>query len=109
MPNPSVGDLRYQIDIVQPAVNDGYDSGTDTTVATGVWANVEDLTGIEMVRAQMIASRATHRVTVRYRAGLTTSMRIVFGARTFDIEGILDIGKPRGVWLQLLCAECMDA
>lgn len=101
---PSFGDLRYQIDLIQPGVGDGYDTTPATTVASGVWANVEDLSGLELVRAQMISAKATHRVTIRYRA-VSTSMQVVFGSRTFDIQGILDVGKPRGTWLQLLCAE----
>lgn len=105
MPNPTIGDLRYQIDIIQPGVGDGYDTTPASTIASGVWAEIIDLSGLELVRAQMIAAKVTHRVTIRYRAGLSTNMQVVFGSRTFDIQGILDVGKPRTTWLQLLCVE----
>ncbi len=73
------------------------------TVAT-LWGNLQPLNGDERLRAMKLESHVTHRIAVRYRAGVTTDMRIVFGARTFNIRAVIDVGERRRR-LELLCEE----
>lgn len=103
---PRPGDLPFKIDIVSPdeTSDDGYGEPGTATILSNVWANVEDLTGLELVRAQMIADKSTHRITVRYHAEIESKMRAVFEGHTYHIQSVLDTGKPtRKVWLTLLC------
>lgn len=103
---PTASDLRYKINLLeQDDSNIGYGEPAYTAFASGVWANVEDLHGLELIREQKIAAKVTHRVTVRYRASVLANMRITFEGKTFFIEAVLDRDKPRKVWLTLLCSE----
>lgn len=69
-----------------------------------LWADVDELNGNELWRAQQVQSKVTHFVTILYYAGLTTAHRIVWEARTLGIDGI---ANPDGVkrQLELRCAE----
>ena|SRR6266496_1578386 len=109
---PTVNDLRYRIDIVQPddASEDGYGDPGVTAVMSNVPANVIDLGGIELVRAQMIADKATHKVFARYDSRIQEKQAVIFESRTFRIEDVSDAsvpgcGFPRHRWLILLCVE----
>ena len=73
------------------------------TVAT-LWGDVRPLNGDERLRAMKLENRVTHRIAVRYRAGVTADMRIVFGTRTFNIRAAIDVGERRRN-LELLCDE----
>ena len=76
---------------------------TWTDVAT-VWAAIEPLKGAERLHAQQLQSPVTHRVTMRYRAGVRPSMRLVFDARTLNIRAVID-PQERNRTLELLCEE----
>ena len=73
------------------------------TVAT-VWGSIEPLRGGERLRALRLEAQVTHRIVIRFRAGVTSDMRIAFGARVFNIRAVLDIGERRRA-LELLCEE----
>jgi SPP1 family predicted phage head-tail adaptor len=82
------GPMRNQI---QLQVNTpGQDSSgsqvmTWTTVAT-VWAQVWAVSGQERMIAAQVQASLTHRVRIRYYAGLTTAYRVVMSdGRTFNI------------------------
>lgn len=69
-----------------------------------VWAKVEELGGNESQQAQQTQSGATHRVRIRYYAGLSTRDRLLWDGRTLEIRGITN---PDGVkeFLLLACEE----
>jgi SPP1 family predicted phage head-tail adaptor len=85
--NPHSAELRYKVDIIMPddTSEDGYGSSPPAVVVAGVWANVEDLTGLELVRAQMIADKATHRVTCRYDSRIQSGMQVSDSGRIYRI------------------------
>jgi SPP1 family predicted phage head-tail adaptor len=69
------GRLRHRIDVFAPAGSQdsyGEPSAAESPVAASVPARVEVLSGSELFEAQQIHSATTHRVTMRWRAGLTT-------------------------------------
>lgn len=74
-----------------------------TDVAT-VWAAVEPLTGKEPYIAQQLQGQVTHKVTVRYRTGITPAQRVLYGTRVFDVEAVVD-PKERHSVLILACEE----
>ncbi len=100
------GELRHRITIQQatetPSTS-GAITQTWSTVAT-VWAAIEALSGREAFAAQQVNAQVSSRIRIRYRAGITPKMRIVFGARTFNIESVMDMESRRRE-LQLLVSE----
>jgi head-tail adaptor len=60
--------------------------------------------GGEMGEAGTVVATQTHLVRGRYRADLSTAVRIVFGARTFNVITVRDLDESRRT-LELVCAE----
>jgi SPP1 family predicted phage head-tail adaptor len=71
---------------------------------TTVWAAVEPLRGKEEIISAQVTSETTHRITVRYRDGLNSHMRIKFGSREFRIESLINLDE-RNRQLELMCVE----
>lgn len=74
------------------------------TFEAGVRCSVEELSGKELEFAMRQVANATHKVVMRYRAGVTPRMRLYWGTRTLNIEAVTD---PEGLRkkLHLLCVE----
>lgn len=101
-----IGRLRHRVVLQRPVR--GNDEGGTATITwepiAPVFAAIEALSGSELERSDGLAARATHRVTLRYRADVSPDMRIILGARTFEIRAALDVdGRKR--WLQCHCEE----
>lgn len=101
-----IGKLRHRVTLQELVkTDDGYGGIVETwqDVAT-VWAAIEPLRGNERYTAQQVQSELSHKVTIRYRAGIKPQMRILYGNRVFDIEAVIDVDE-RHRWLELLCSE----
>lgn len=106
----NAGKLRHRVTIQQLVkTDDGYGGIVETwqDVAT-VWAAVEPLRGNERYRAQQVQAELTHKVIMRYRAGIKPQMRLLYGNRIFEIEAVIDV-EERHKWIELLCAETIPA
>lgn len=103
---PEIGELRQRI-VFQSAIklDDGY-GGKEIVWrdAFSAWARIEPLSAHEKFEAMSVQSGVTRRVYIRYRPDVGTEMRIKYGNRIFEIEGILDVGE-RKRFLELLCSE----
>lgn len=55
----------------------------------------------ERMLADSERSTATDRFYIRYLAGVTTSMRLIFNSQNYDIDAVLDIGG-RGREIEIL-------
>lgn len=86
-----------------PVDDFGQESETWATVAT-VWASVEPLSGRELLAAQQVQGETTHRVRMRYQAGVTTSTRLLFNLRPLNIVSVINKNEA-GAFLELLCTE----
>ncbi|NBW15375.1 MAG: head-tail adaptor protein [Caulobacteraceae bacterium] len=99
------GDLWARITIEQPssAQNEvGESTLTWTTYAT-VWADVQPLGGREAQRYAETVGLSTHRVTLRYLSGLTSSMRVSYDGRTLEIG---QVNERERKWIhELICTE----
>ena len=71
------------------------------TVAT-VWAAVEPLQGREFFAAQTAFSETTTRIRMRYRPGITTTMRILFEGAFYNVQSVIEPHTRRRE-LQLMC------
>jgi SPP1 family predicted phage head-tail adaptor len=101
------GRLRHRVTIQQEAVIKGALGGQAKSwvdVVT-VWEAVEPIRGREFFAAQQVNSEVTHRVTIRYRTGVTAKMRLVFQGRVLDISAPPIDVEERHRDLQLMCIE----
>ena len=63
-------------------------------VAT-LWGEVESLRGETRLAADRLEQAVTHRITLRWRAGVTGAMRLRLGARVFVIRAARDPDESR--------------
>lgn len=102
----NAGELRHRVTFQRRGPDPATGGLTDWTDHATVWAKVEDLSGRDYFRAQMLgeASLVTTRITIRWRPDVDPHMRVRCGGRTFGIKAVLDPdGRKR--FLQLMCAE----
>jgi len=107
--------FRWRVKIVQPTRTKdsmGSINEDDATVFAEVWAAVEALSattfGKKVYSSLQEVSEVTHRVTIRYLAGVKASMNVWFRDRVFKIEAIVDPDEQQKV-LYLLCIERNDS
>jgi SPP1 family predicted phage head-tail adaptor len=84
---------------------------TWSDVAT-VWADVQPLSGRELLAAQANKSELTHTVTIRYQSQFSdpkvmAAMRILYAARIFNIHASIDPDE-RHIALELACGEGLN-
>lgn len=101
------GGLRHQVYL--QAVSRTEDEGSGGVEAWSDssgphYASVQPLTGNEALRGLQLSATVTHRVTMRYRAGVTAKNRVRFGARHFDVRLVIDRDE-RHERLELLAEE----
>lgn len=70
------------------------------------WAEIKQLSGRELWKAQQVQPDATHQLTFQFAAGADTAMRIRYGTRYFGILS-LDDGNEDGVEHVCICKEAV--
>ncbi len=102
----NIGKLRHRVTIQQQAQTRDEYGGVVTTWQTFAdrWAAIEPLSGRELFAAQQLANTVSIRVRLRYLAGVTPAMRVLYGTRTFSIQAVINV-EERNEELQLLCEE----
>lgn len=58
----------------------------------------------ERVFAEQLTAGITHRITIRYRSGVTAAQRIVYQGRSFNIRSVVNVGEA-GVILEIQAEE----
>jgi len=89
------GAKRYQVDLYLPSTSldrQGQRTGADTLVMEGLPAAIEQLTGLELVRAQRIWPTATYSVqlTAYPGHGITSKHYLLWGTRKLHIGAVID-------------------
>ena len=80
------------------AVQDSYGQETETwTEFAKVWAEKVDIKARERFAAAQDIAEETTRFRLRWLAGITPKMRIVLDDKTFNIEGIAELGRRAGL------------
>lgn len=85
------GRLRHRLAIRQPTVSRnevGEEITTWATLAT-VWGRIEALRGEEQLQAKQLTAEIVARATLRYRADVSTDMRIQYDSSEYDIDAVL--------------------
>lgn len=101
-----IGRLRHRVTIEQKSVTRsaiGEEVVSWVAFAT-VWAEVAPLRGREFFAAQQTQSSVDYKVTMRYLAGVTREMRIVWDGLPLDIVSVIDVEGRRAV-LELMCVS----
>jgi len=105
-----VGELKTQM-MLQMKFESRGDDGSIRNVYTyigNIWTKVApiDLTSAheEYFRNNKILAESTHEITIRYRANISTDMRLIYGNRIFEILGYYEIEGKRD-YLKLNCKE----
>ncbi|MCU5775228.1 phage head closure protein [Winslowiella arboricola] len=102
------GKLRHRITLQEKVSFQNPDTGAVTPQwqdIAKVWAEVVALSAREFIAAQASQSEITTRITIRYRAGLTSKHRILFRGQIFNIEGVLPDAVSGREYLTLPCSE----
>lgn len=101
-----IGRLRHRI-VIEESI-DGRDSfGAETSEWSPfakVWADVSPVSGREFIAFKQINAEISTKVTIRYHAGVTTEMRILFDNRIFEITSIIN-PEEKNISLLLMCKE----
>jgi len=99
------GDLWARITVQQPTSTQnevGESTLTWATYAT-VWADIQPLGGREAERYAETIGLSTHKITLRYLSGLTSSMRIIYDGRTLEIG---QVNERERKWIhEAICTE----
>ena len=69
------------------------------------WAAVEPLSAREFVASAAGQSQVTARITIRYRAGVNATQRILHRGKIYNIEGVLADKESGLEYLTLPCSE----
>jgi len=88
----SAGKLRHLVRIERPVQVGRSASGASQqsyALVAEVWAAIEPISGREFIASAATQSKVVARVVIRYRSDIDATCRIVHGAKTYNIEGVL--------------------
>jgi len=69
-----------------------------------IHAAIEPVKAWEKYQAMQTQTPVTHKVTVRYLAGLTTKKRLLYGTRVLDIKEVINVDE-RSAFMELKVIE----
>ena len=101
-----IGPLRKQVTLRSKSTNTdavGQPIETFTTYDT-VWAQIDPVSGNEIINAEQQSGEITHKVKIRYTSAVVVTDRVFFGLRILEILSIRNI-QERNHWQELLCKE----
>ena len=101
-----IGSLRHRVVLERQVVSPTDDGGATITwqSVSGLFARIEPAAGREVVVADGLAARISHKVLIRHIAGIEPHMRFVEGTRVLDIHAVRDL-EGRRRWVECLCEE----
>lgn len=69
-----------------------------------LWASITPLSGSRRYEAAQVVQGVSHEITTRYLEGVTSEMRVMYGARKFMIRSVVN-AEERDRELRLMCEE----
>lgn len=100
------GKLRHKIKIQQAVETQGA-TGEMPVVWSDfaeVYSSVEPLRGREFWAAKEQQAQVSTRIRIRYLAGVTPKMQVLFGTKSYLIESVID-PEERHIQMDLICQE----
>ena len=101
-----VAKMRHRVAIQSKvSVGDGQGGFTESwaTDAT-VWSYLRPVKGLEKFQAGQLQTPVTHKITIRYRAGVTSKQRVLYGSRVFALKEALNPDEAN-LFLELTAIE----
>lgn len=102
------GELRHMVDVEQKSgsTTDGMGNSYQTWAALypDVPCSVRPISGRERWSADKTQAVTTHEVRMRFLDGITSGMRLKFGARYLNVNSVLNVGEL-DIELVLECTE----
>jgi SPP1 family predicted phage head-tail adaptor len=100
------GKLNKRITIQQQSTTqDSYGEAVNTwTTFATVWAAINPIIGKEFFASDIVNSKVTTKIRIRYLSGLLPKMRAVYGSKNYDIKAIMNIAEKNAQML-LMCEE----
>lgn len=83
--------LRVRSDF--PATDMGLDSNYPSSIPT--WAKIEPVGSVIYAGSVQVDNTVTHRVTLRYRTGITDSHEVVEGNTVYRVKRVTDMNGAR--------------
>lgn len=72
------------------------------------WVQIIPLKGEEKYQSKSLNTEVNHKIRMRYRDGLDSKMKIIYGTRVFEIDSIINPFE-RNRELQIMATEVFDA
>jgi SPP1 family predicted phage head-tail adaptor len=88
------GDYAHRITLQSPVIGDPNEFGDPPLTyedAYTIWGSVRGLRGEELQIAKQLDERITHEIRFRYRPGPDASWRIIYQAKIFEIQSVIDV------------------
>jgi SPP1 family predicted phage head-tail adaptor len=102
----NIGKLRHRIVIEALSVDIDSDGAQSELwidwFGTPLWAEIQPLSGRELIAAQSIQSKVSARIIMRYREGIIPSMRVVHRGQYYNIEAVIPDQKSGKEYLTLM-------
>jgi SPP1 family predicted phage head-tail adaptor len=90
--------VLLQQEVQTPDGQGGYELAW-VTIAP-LWANVQSVSGREILHSDKLQGRDLYRITIRNRKGITVAHRLVWNGQVMDIISAIDPG-PRAAFRQI--------
>ena len=100
-----LGRMRYRVELQEYTSTrdkDGFATKDWNTIAT-VWADIVPVSGKEFLSQATETAEVTYKIYIRYRLGITSSMRVLWDGHVFEIVSAL--GDKRSGLLTLMTKE----
>jgi SPP1 family predicted phage head-tail adaptor len=102
------GKFRHRVTIQQKTV--GRDSAGGITeswsnFAKDVNAAIDTVTGRESVASRQITAKYSTEISIRWRPGVTATMRVLHGSVVYNIEGMIPDSDTGRKIITLLCTQ----
>jgi SPP1 family predicted phage head-tail adaptor len=100
------GQIRHRVTIQErTTTTDQAGQPLETwTEVLAAWAAIEPVGGREYLESRSIQTDVSHQVRMRYQAGVTADMRVLYGARTLRIVAVINRDE-RNREMLLMCEE----
>lgn len=108
-PETQPGELNRRVTFLLPATGQDAVGAPLNTLAEGdtVWARITSAAAFgQSVFETGYVSESRYTIRIRYRRGVTPSMRLRYDAREFNILVVTSPNEAR-VWLDLICQEVL--
>ncbi len=108
----NVGALRHRVTPQEFVVEQDSDGAVIETWVNpfnhDVWADIQPLSGKELLASQSFQSEVTARIIVRYKAEYNAKMRILHKNKIYNIKAVIPDADTGNRHLTLLCGEGLN-